>query len=160
MQIAIIAAIARNRVIGRAGHLPWHIPEDLARFKRLTTGHAVLMGRNTFGAIGRPLPGRRNVVVASTPVDGVESYPSPDAALTALSGEPVVFVIGGAALFERFLSRADRLYLTLVEEEPEGDTFFPPYEQLLGREFRLTFREAHPGFCFENYERIPRGKTM
>ena len=154
MRIAIIAAIARNRVIGRNGRLPWHIPEDLARFKQLTTGHVILMGRRTYEAIGGPLPGRRNVVVASQPVPGIETHPSIDAALTALVDEPFVFVIGGSSLFAAFLPRADLLYLTRVEQSPEGDTFFPPYETILERRFRLTSTEQHTGFRFEDYEQV------
>lgn len=154
MPIAIIAAIARNRVIGSDGRIPWHIPEDLARFKRLTTGHAVLMGRRTYEAIGGLLQGRRNVVLTSHPIHGVETHNSVDAALRALTNQYLVFVIGGASLFEIFLPRADFLYLTPVDQSPDGDTFFPPYEHLLTTTFHLTGVEQHPGFRFEDYERI------
>ena len=154
MRIAIIAAIARNRVIGCDGRIPWHIPEDLARFKRLTMGHAVLMGRRTYAAIGGPLPGRRNVVLSSRPVPGVETHASTEAALLALANEDLVFVIGGSQLFTTFLPSADRLFLTVVEESPPGDTFFPPYEQIVSDQFRSTSIERHQGFSFEDYERI------
>jgi dihydrofolate reductase len=153
MRIAIIAAIARNRVIGRDGRLPWHIPEDLTRFQRLTMGHALLMGRRTCEAIGTPLPGRRSVVVTSRPIAGVETCPSPEAALALLAGEPLVFVIGGSAMFAAFLLKADLLYLTQVDEAPEGDAFFPPYEAILARRFRLISSEQHTGFRFDDYER-------
>ena len=154
MPIAIIAAIARNRVIGSDGRLPWHIPEDLARFKRLTSGHVVLMGRRTYEAIGGLLQGRRNVVLTSHPIHGIETHNSVDAALQALANERLVFVIGGASLFETLLPRADFLYLTLVDQSPDGDTLFPPYDRVLVTEFQQTAIERHPGFRFEDYERI------
>lgn len=156
MRIAIIAAIARNRVIGSKGRLPWRIPEDLARFRRLTTGHALLMGRHTHEAIGRALPGRRNVVLSASPIPGVETHSALDRALAALGGEELVFVIGGASLFEALLPSADLLHLTLVDASPEGDVFFPPYEHLLGTAFRRTAVERHEGFRFEDYTRIPQ----
>jgi len=152
--IAIIAAVARNRVIGRSGTLPWHIPEDLKRFKRLTTGHTILMGRRTYASLGRPLPNRRNVVLTTHPIPGTECYGSIDEALTALAAEPRVFVIGGAALFSAFLDRADELLLTLIHRDVEGDTFFPPFETLLATRYRETFREDHEGFSFVDYRRM------
>ncbi len=153
MRLALIAAVARNRVIGRGGKIPWHIPEDLKRFKRLTLGHAVLMGRRTWESLGRPLPGRRNVVVSSREVPGVESYRTVEEALGALAGAERVFVIGGAALYERVLACADELYLTLVDQEPEGDTRFPPYEELLRTGYRLAGREDREGYHFVDYIR-------
>jgi dihydrofolate reductase len=151
VKLALIAAVARNRVIGAGGRLPWHIAADLKRFKRLTMGHAVLMGRKTYQSIGRPLAGRRNVVVSRSVLPEVESYPSPEAALAALAGEERVFVIGGGSLYERLLGQADELYLTLVDQEPAGDTLFPPYEQELAARFRLTAREDHEGYHFLDY---------
>jgi dihydrofolate reductase len=156
VKLAIIVAIARNRVIGNAGVLPWHISEDLKRFKRLTTGHVVLMGHRTFDSIGRPLPNRRNVVLSSKPITGVESYPSPEAALEALKDEERVFVIGGAQVYACLLSRADELYLTLLHRDVHGDTFFPPYEELLDRSFRLSYHEQHDGFVFVDYVRVAK----
>jgi dihydrofolate reductase len=151
MPIAIIAAVARNRVIGLNGRLPWHIPEDLARFRRLTMGHTLLMGRRTYEAIGRPLDGRRVLVLSSRPVPGVETFTSPASALSALNADELLFITGGVLLFKEFLERSDLLHLTRIDAEPEGDTRFPPYEHLLGTHFRLTAREAHPGFTFEDY---------
>ncbi len=153
MILALIAAIGKNRVIGKAGRLPWHISEDLKRFKRLTTGHTVLMGRKTFESIGTPLSNRRNVVITSHPLPNVETYPSVDAALQALAGEERVFVIGGAHLYAQTLDRADELYLTLVEGEYEGDTFFPAYEHLLEARFRRVRTEKHEGYTFVDYVR-------
>lgn len=156
MRLALIAAIAPNRVIGRAGTLPWKIPEDLQRFKRLTTGKAVLMGRRTYASLGKPLAHRRNVVVSARDIPEVESYRSVEQALEALKGEDTVFVIGGARLYAALLDRADELYFTLLDNPVEGDTLFPPFEHLLTARFRETFREAHPGFTFVNYARLER----
>jgi dihydrofolate reductase len=153
VKLAIIAAVARNRAIGKGGGLPWHISEDLKRFKRLTMGHTILMGRKTFTSIGRPLPGRRNVVLSSCPVTGVETYPTLDAAFRALADQERVFVIGGGQLYAQLLERADEIYLTLVQTEAEADTYFPPYENVLHNHFALVNREDHDGFTFLDYRR-------
>ncbi len=156
MKLALIAAVARNRVIGRGGKIPWHISDDLKRFKRLTVGYAVLMGRRTWASLGRPLVDRRNVVLSSRGIPGVETYPTAEQALEALSGEERVFVIGGAAVYARFLDCADELYLTLVDQEPAGDTLFPPFEELLRTRYRLVRREDHEGYHFVDYIRNER----
>ena len=153
MKLAIIAALDHRRAIGKDGKLPWHIPEDLKRFKRLTTGHAVLMGRRTWESLGRPLPGRRNVVLSSSPVPGIESYASIEESLRALASAERVVVIGGGNVYAQLIDRADELYLTLVDRNVEADAFFPPYEHLLGTVFRETAREQHPGFEFVDYVR-------
>lgn len=154
MKLAIIAAIARNRVIGKTGTLPWYIPEDLKRFKRLTAGHTILMGRRTFESIGKPLPNRRNVVVSSHEIPGLETYPSVETALEALKDQERVFVIGGATLYAQLLERADELYLTLVNREVEGDTLFPPYEEFLRSSCTAVHREEHDGFDFADFVRL------
>jgi dihydrofolate reductase len=154
LTLALIVAIGKNRVIGVNGKLPWHISEDLKRFKRLTTGHTVLMGRKTFESIGKPLVNRRNVVVTSKHIPDIETYNSVDEALKALANQDKVFVIGGGQIYAQLLERADELYLTFVENELEGDTFFPPYEQHLNTMFALTLEEAHEGYIFRNYKRI------
>ena len=153
MKLAIIAAVGHRRAIGKNGKLPWHLPEDLKRFKRLTTGHAVLMGRGTWESLGRPLPGRRNVVLSSSPVPGIESYPSLEESLRALASVEKVFVIGGGNVYAQVIGRADELFLTLVDRDVEADTFFPPYEHLLGTVFREAAREHHPEFEFVDYVR-------
>jgi dihydrofolate reductase len=153
VKLALIVAIAHNRAIGMEGRLPWHISEDLKRFKKLTTGHAVIMGRRTYESIGRPLPNRRNVVVTSRSLPAVETYPTLSQALDALSGEERVFVIGGGRLYTEALPKADELYLTLVGREVEADTFFPPYERLLEDSFIMTSRADHEGFSFVDYAR-------
>ncbi len=153
MKIAIIAAIGKNRVIGKDGKLPWHISDDLKRFKRLTTGQTVLMGRKTWESLGNPLSNRRNVVLTSNPIPDVESYATIDAALTALKDQERVFVIGGAKVYAAFLDKADELYLTFVDQEIEGDAFFPEFEEFLQRKFKVIAREKKENFEFVDYVR-------
>lgn len=154
MKLAIIAAIANNRVIGKGGILPWHISEDLKRFKRLTTGHTILMGRKTWESIGKPLSNRRNVVITSTPIPGIECYASIDGALAALKDQEHVFIIGGAQIYAETLRNADELYLTFVDQTVEGDAYFPEYEELLSRNFKVIGREKREGYEFVDYVRI------
>jgi dihydrofolate reductase len=151
MRLSIIAAVASNGVIGRAGKLPWHLSDDLRRFKRLTMGHTLIMGRRTWESIGRPLPGRRIIVVTRQP-----RYPVPEVVRTAASfeeavrlaaaaGEEEVFVVGGAELYREALPRADRMYFTSVLADVEGDTYFPvPLEALDGRSWTILESEHHP----------------
>jgi len=162
LEIVLIAAVAEeNRVIGKDKDLPWHIPEDLKHFKRLTTGHPLLMGRKTFESIvhqfGGPLPDRRTVVLTTKgelpEYPDVEAYASIEAALKALEGEDTVFIGGGEAVYEQFLPRADRLELTLVEGDYEGDTYFPEYEHLVGDTFEITRDDPRDGFRFVTFER-------
>jgi dihydrofolate reductase len=143
MTVSLIGAMARNRVIGRNNALPWHLPSDLRRFKALTLGHAVVMGRKTFEAIGRPLPGRQNIVISRQPsfsAAGVEVARSLPEALERARGEDV-FVIGGGEIFEQAIPLADRVYLTVVDDEVEGDVWFP---ELDGEAWRVTHDEPHP----------------
>ena len=130
MRISIIAAMAENGVIGRGGELPWHLTADLKRFKRLTTGHTIVMGRKTWESIGRPLADRRMVVVTRQSeyhADGIEVVSSLDEALALArtAGADEAFVIGGAEIYSLALPLADRLYITLVLAEVDGDTKFP-----------------------------------
>lgn len=160
-ELVIIAAVAEeNRVIGIGQDLPWHIPEDLRRFKSLTSGYPILMGRRTFESLlhqfGGPLKNRRNLVLTDSPgawkdLPEVETYSSIDEAMDAVQNEPIVFIGGGAAVYEQFLERADRMELTLVEGSYEGDTFFPPYEHLVGTRYEIQEEEVHPGFRFVTY---------
>jgi dihydrofolate reductase len=153
--------MAENRVIGRSNALPWHLPGDLKRFKALTMGHAVIVGRKTFDAIGRVLPGRRWVVLtrdAGWRRPGVETAPDLDGAIAALAGEGEVFVAGGAAVYTLALERADRLYVTVIHADVEGDTQFPPFD--LSR-WRLVDDERHEAdeqhafaYSFRRYERV------
>ncbi|HDU8493420.1 TPA: type 3 dihydrofolate reductase, partial [Aeromonas hydrophila] len=134
MMISMIAAMAHDRVIGLDNQMPWHLPADLAHFKRVTLGKPVLMGRKTFESIGRPLPGRRNLVISRNPdyrADGVEVIDSVEAALALLAGSDVaeLMVIGGGHLYGQLLPRADRLYLTRIDLAVEGDTRFPAFDE-------------------------------
>ena len=134
MTVTIVAAVGRNGVIGVDGGLPWHLPDELRRFKELTMGHVLVMGRKTYESIGRPLPGRTTVVVTRKPdwrpgADGVLVAHSVAGAIAA--GEAVddeVFVVGGAEVYAAALPLTDRLALTFVDAEPDGDTFFPPVD--------------------------------
>lgn len=131
--ISIIAAMARNRVIGIGNTLPWHLPADLKHFKATTLGKPVVMGRLTYDSIGKPLPGRNNVVISRDPalqIAGVTVVGSLEQAITLLKAEhPEIMVIGGASLYQQALPCADRLYLTLIDAEVEGDAWFVDYNR-------------------------------
>lgn len=154
MKLIIIAAVNKKRVIGREGKLPWSIPEDLKRFKELTTGHTILMGRKTFESIGKPLPNRQNVVLSSKRIKGVETYTSLELALDVLHNEDIVFVIGGGEIYSQTLTRANEIFLTIVNNDMDGDTFFPSYEDFIDSHFMLVFEEQHDGYSFKNYKRV------
>ena len=127
-RVSIIVAMARNRVIGRDGQLPWHIPEDLKRFKQLTMGHHIVMGRKTWDSLGRLLPGRRHVIVSRQPdyrVPGAQIVRSLDTAIAACAGDEEIFIIGGGEIYRQALTLTDRIYLTQVALDAEGDTAFP-----------------------------------
>ena len=122
--------MAKNRVIGRDGHLPWHISEDLKRFKRLTMGHHIVMGRKTWESLGRLLPGRHHVIVsrqAGYRVTGAQVVQSLDAALAACASDDEIFIIGGGEIYRQALPVTDRIYLTEVAIEADGDTVFPEF---------------------------------
>ena len=151
MKLIIIAALNKKRVIGNGGKLPWHISEDLKRFKRLTVGHTVLMGRKTFESMGKPLTDRRNIVLTSKKIPGVETYATITTALAAIKDQEKIFIIGGGKIFEQFLDKASELCLTIVDNDVDGDTFFPPYEHLIGTRFTLVSEEKHVGYTFRDY---------
>ena len=144
MKLCIIVAMSCNQVIGRDGKIPWHLPQDLKRFKTLTMGHPIIMGRKTHESIGRVLPGRTNVVLtrnAQYSSAGTKVFNSLDAALAKLNDDhDQGFIIGRAAVYREALPRVDRVYLTLIEEEIQGDTFFP---QLPTETFIETVRQSH-----------------
>ncbi|HLA74929.1 MAG TPA: type 3 dihydrofolate reductase [Gammaproteobacteria bacterium] len=128
MVISLVVAMARNRVMGRDNALPWHLPADLKYFKRITMGKPIVMGRKTFESIGRMLPGRANIVITHDHgyrADGCLVVHSIDEALAAAAGAPEVMIIGGAKLFEQTLPRATRIYLTEINADITGDTYFP-----------------------------------
>jgi len=127
MIISLIAAMDRNRLIGSENTLPWHLPADFKHFKEVTLGKPVIMGRKTFESIGRPLPGRKNIVVSRNgfQADGVESAASIADALNLVSNEDEVMIIGGANFYEQMIGRAQRMYLTHVDAACTGDAWFP-----------------------------------
>ena len=137
MRINIVVAMAENRVIGRGGSLPWHLPADLARFKQITLGHPLIMGRVTHESIGRPLPGRLNIVVSQTPdyaAAGCAVARSFDDALAQASTAAEVMVIGGRALYTAAFPRAHRMYVTKVHATLDGDVVFPEFDRAGWRE--------------------------
>ncbi|MGH8224698.1 MAG: type 3 dihydrofolate reductase [Gammaproteobacteria bacterium] len=139
--IALVAAVAENGVIGRGGEMPWHLPADLAHFKRITMGKPIVMGRRTFEAIGRALPGRRNIVVsrnADFKASGVERAANLEAALALADDAEEVMVIGGGELYRAALPFAQRIHLTRIQAKIEGDTFFPEFD---ASEWHETARE-------------------
>lgn len=154
--VSIIVAVAKNNVIGCANKLIWHISEDLKRFKALTSGHPVVMGRRTYESIGRPLPGRTNVVVSRSEdlrIEGVVVVNSLEKALDVArqsAGGDEVFVIGGDQIYRQSIPLADRIYYTLVDQQPEGDAHFEP---LKASDWQIESLEKHDGYSFINYVR-------
>jgi dihydrofolate reductase len=131
MIISIIAAMDRNHLIGKNNQLPWHLPADFAHFKSVTMGKPIIMGRKTYESIGRPLPGRKNIVLSRNPdirFEGIESVTSFEQALALVPDADEVMVIGGSAVYEMLLPEVDRLYLTYVDAEFEGDAWFPAFD--------------------------------
>lgn len=129
MHLSIITAFDINRVIGFKNRLPWSLPADLLRFKRITWGKPIIMGRNTFESIGRPLPGRTNIILSrqQKEFNGCQVYQSLEDAIQMHKEEKEIFIIGGANLYEQTISKVDRLYVTVIHHEFEGDTFFPQW---------------------------------
>jgi dihydrofolate reductase len=151
MTVTLIAAVARNGVIGAGGSIPWHLPEDFAHFKATTLGHTLVMGRATYESIGRPLPGRTTIVVTRDPewsAEGVFVRHSLEEAL-AMGGDGEVFVAGGAAVYA--LEHADVQLISEVELEPDGDTFYPAIDTDVWTE---VAREHHDGFDVVRWERV------
>ncbi|MBK5258944.1 MAG: dihydrofolate reductase [Thermoanaerobaculia bacterium] len=170
MTLSLIAALAANDVIGSDSDLPWHMPADLKRFKTLTTGHHFLMGRKTWDSVGRPLPGRINVVITRNvdfAPEGVAIARSLDEAIAKAeaAGDPEIFIGGGADIFAQSLHRADRMYLTRIHFEPDGDTFFPEFDDV--NEWKLVDSEhfepdqKNPhAYSFLTYERDRIAATL
>lgn len=147
-----IAAMARNRVIGSNGSIPWHLPEDFRWFKKMTLGGVVVMGRKTFESLGKPLPGRRNIVVSSAAdFEGVDNLRSLQELDESLYAPAPVWIIGGANVYSQMLSKCSDLYLSLVDAEPDGDAWFPAFES----QFRLQEIVAkHEGFEVHHYRNL------
>lgn len=159
MVISLIAALAVDRVIGMENAMPWHLPADLAWFKRQTLNKPIIMGRNTFRSIGQPLPGRKNIVVSSRAGDDerVTWVSTLEAALEAASDAEEVMVIGGGSIYQQMLPQASRMYLTHIDAEVEGDTHFPEYEpdawSSVFSEFHDADEKNSHSYCFEILER-------
>ena len=153
MTVTLIAAVGANRAIGRDNGMPWHLPEDLAHFKRTTLGHTLVMGRRTYDSIGRTLPGRTTVVVtrqAGWSAPGVLVAHSLEQALEMADGGEV-FVAGGGEIYAQALPVADAMVLTEVEQSPEAEVFFPEVDTA---DWREVCREPRDGFSFVTYERV------
>lgn len=164
MLISLIAAVAKNRVIGNKNKLPWHLPADFAHFKKLTIGHPVIMGKNTFLSIGKPLPDRTNIILAEKGYEAngcivAHSIEDAVAAAAQMPGSDEIFFIGGASVYAQALSHADRLYLTLIDAEFEGDAYFSKWDKDAWKE---VSREPHAAneknpyaYAFVTFERKP-----
>ena len=160
--ISMIVGMAQNRVIGKDNQLPWHLPADLAWFKKTTMGKPIIMGRKTHESIGKPLPGRQNIIITRNQdlsFDGCDVVNSPDEAIALVTDEPELMVIGGALIYELFLPMAERLYITQVQSEVAGDAFFPDYEAVA--DWKLSFVENHEAddhniypYSFQKLEKI------
>lgn len=158
VELTVIVAMDRNRVIGRDGDLPWHLPNDLKRFKAVTMGHPIIMGRRTHESIGRALPGRANLVLsrqADYYADGCEVFSALPEALRSLADDSEAMVIGGAAVYAAALPVSNRLLITEVDTEVAGDVYFP---EIVRSEWTETAREVHPrddrhayDYCFVEY---------
>jgi dihydrofolate reductase len=149
--LTLIAALARNGVIGIANKLPWHLPEDLQHFKATTLGHPIVMGRRTFESIGRPLPGRRTIVVTRDPAwshPDCERAASLDEAVARCAGLHEMFVVGGGRLYAEAMPQADRLIVTDVEIDVRGDTFFPPIDPAVWRCTQRTPGTSRTGLAY------------
>ena len=163
ISLELIAAVAANGVIGRDGQLAWHLPDDLRHFKQLTMGHPILMGRRTYQSIGRPLPGRRSIVISTTlrerPHPDVEIAPTLDSALSLLTDRPgPAFIVGGAVLYAAAMPRVRVMHLTELDAPVEGDVLFPPFDRSQWRRVSAVLhasddRHAIP-FTFSRYERV------
>jgi len=161
VKISLIVAAATNNVIGRDGGLPWHLSEDLKRFKRITTGKPIIMGRLTHESIGKPLPDRRNIVISSREgleIEGCEIVATPDAALALVADAEEVMIIGGGKVYEQVLPMADRIYMTRVDAIPDGDTFFPEINneewQVVEQENISADKSGELGYSFITLDRL------
>ncbi|MBO5234918.1 MAG: dihydrofolate reductase [Alistipes sp.] len=157
--VSVIVAVAENGVIGDKNSLLWHISEDLRNFKRITSGHPVVMGRKTFESLGRPLPNRKNVVITrqDIEIEGCEVVHSLEEALAIFSADEEIFIIGGAQIYREAMPIADRFYLTRVHHSYEGDTSFPEWnesewQKVDSERFERGEKYEYP-FTFEVYNR-------
>ena len=155
MIISIIAAMAENRVIGRENELPWDLPSEHRRFKEITMGHPVIMGRRTFESIGHPLPGRKNIIITTQQgfaPEGCTIVKDLQEAITACGNADEVFICGGESVFREAMPLADRIYLTIVDEEFDGDAYFPEIPDAFVEVERRKFEDILP-YSMVRYER-------
>jgi dihydrofolate reductase len=162
-RVSLIAAMAENRVIGIHNTLPWRLPADLRHFRQLTTGHHVIMGRLNYESIGKPLPDRHNIVLTRNPsyrAPGCQIKNSLGEALQDIQNDPEIFIIGGAEIYRQAIGLADRIYLTLVHAEINGDTYFPKFDRRDWKEITRTRNEADErnpyAHSFVTYDRLMR----
>ncbi len=160
MIISLIAAMGKNRVIGKNNALPWKLPEDMKRFKEMTQGKPVIMGRKTFESIGKALPNRKNIILTKDKNYRVENcivVQSANGALKAAEGAGEVMIIGGEQIFKEFLPKADKIHLTIIDKDFEGDTYFPEYDK---KEWKEIKKERHKNenyaFVFVDLEKIKK----
>ncbi|MGZ3754762.1 MAG: dihydrofolate reductase [Mucilaginibacter sp.] len=160
MIVTIVVAIAENNAIGKDNKLLWYLPNDLKHFKTITTGHTVIMGRKTYESVGKPLPNRRNIIITrqNITIDGCEVVNSIEAALALCSLENEVFIVGGAEIYRQAMPLTNRIYLTIVHQEFEADTFFPT---IVANEWKEVYREDHEPdnknlipYSFITFERV------
>ncbi|MEI6897813.1 MAG: type 3 dihydrofolate reductase [Psychromonas sp.] len=155
MKISMIVAMANDRVIGLNNKMPWHLPADLQFFKRVTLGKPVIMGRKTYQSIGRPLPGRKNIVLTrdkALVIEGVDCVQTLEQAMTLVGDADELMIIGGATIYEQFIGQADRLYLTFIDLQTAGDTYFPDYQhaaQWLEIEIEAHVKDAKNAYNYQ-----------
>ena len=162
-RLSMVVAMARNRVIGADGKIPWHLPNELQLFKSVTMGHHIIMGRKTYESIGRLLPGRTTVIVTRQKdysISGAKIAHTLEQAITLCNGDSEIFVIGGGELYRAAMRMADRLYLTVVDAEPAGDTQMPEFNATEWRlqstkQYSRDERHAHD-YRFEVHDRVER----
>jgi len=160
MTISIVVAISENRAIGKDNKLLWYLPNDLKHFKAITTGHTVIMGRKTYESVGKPLPNRRNIIITrqDIKIEGCEVVNSIKAALELCRTEREVFIVGGAEIYKQSLHLTDRIYLTVVHKQFEGDSFFPEIKKTdwvqVSREDHQPDEKNSLPYSFITYERV------
>lgn len=164
MIVSIIAAMDRNHLIGNKNQLPWHLPADFTHFKTVTMGKPIIMGRKTFESIGKPLPGRTNIVLSRNPdmnFEGTICVNSFEDALAAVTDEDEVMVIGGSAIYKMLLPQIDRMYITYVDAEFEGDAWFPEFDKSQWLEKDSVLRQADEKNAYDcrfvTFEKINKG---
>ncbi len=166
MIVTIVVAISENHAIGKDNKLLWYLPKDLKHFKDITTGHTVIMGRKTYDSVGKPLPNRRNIIITrqAITIEGCEVVSSLESAIDLCKSEQEVFIVGGAEIYKQAMKLTDRIYLTIVNKEFEGDSFFPEIDM---PEWKEIFREDHEPdeknklpYSFITYERSVKIKHL